>query len=272
MSKMVHLELKKALAIVTLKRPKKKNALTFEMLKSLSDIGESLKHKSEIRCVILQGCDGVFCSGIDITSFASLANDRQFLKTIMAPLDGKPYNQMQMPCMIWKELEVPVIAVLEGPVFGAGLQLALGADIRIAASDAILSVMETKWGLIPDMGITQNLPQLMNYDTALYVTLTSKLINANESKNLGLITVCSEDPYQSSVAWAERILTKSPDAIRFTKSLYKKAWTNNTPENLKLEALLQTHLIGSPNQMEAVLANIEKRNPKFLCDGQLNAK
>ena len=128
----VKLELHENIATITLNRPEKKNALTFEMLQSLSEIGDTLKKDKALRCIIIRGAGGTFSSGIDITSFSFLASDKAFLQSIMTPIRGKPYNKMQKPCMIWSEIAVPVIAALEGPVFGAGLQLALGADIRIA--------------------------------------------------------------------------------------------------------------------------------------------
>ena len=268
----VNLELKDAIATVTLDRPEKKNALTFEMLQSLSEIGESLKKKQHLRCVIITGAGGTFSSGIDITSFSSLATNKKFLKSIMTPLYKKPYNKIQKPCMIWNEIPVPVIAALEGAVFGAGLQLALGADIRIAAPNAVFSIMETKWGLIPDMGISQHLPKLVNYDQALLATLTSELIHANEAKNIGLVTHCSKNHYSRSIRLAKELTNKSPEAMAFAKKLYIESWLKKTQSNLKLEAILQTKLVGSPNQMEAVLANIEKRNPKFFIGKNSNEK
>jgi enoyl-CoA hydratase/carnithine racemase len=272
MSEFIKFELKNNIATITINRPKKKNALTFEMLQRLTDIGESLKSENNLLCVLITGKDGIFCSGIDITNFATLATNKTFLNSLIEPLNGLPYNTMQKPCIIWQELAVPVIAILEGPVFGAGLQLALGADIRIAAPNAELSVMETKWGLIPDMGITQTLPKLMNYDQALLATLTSTLINAKKACELGLITICTESPYQKGIKLAEEFGYKSPDALRAAKTLYKKAWRETNTDNLQLEALLQKQLIGSANQMEAVFANIEKRRPNFSKQPICNAK
>ena len=263
MSDHVELELKNKIAIIKLNRPEKKNALTLEMLQRLIKIGDDLKTEDNLSCVLILGKAGVFCSGIDVTNFLSLATDKELLKSLLAPLKGRAYNKMQKPCIIWQELAVPVIAILEGPVFGAGLQLALGADIRISAPTAKFSIMETKWGLIPDMGITQTLPKLMNYDKALLATLTSNLIDAEKAYELGLTTICTENPYKKGVELAEELSSKSPDALRASKTLFRKAWRTPNTDNLQLEALLQTQLIGSSNQMEAVFANIEKRQPKF---------
>lgn len=272
MSEFIEFELKNNIAIIKLNRPAKKNALTFEMLQRLTEIGDSLKNEMNLSCIIIAGKPGIFCSGIDVSNFAALASDKKFLNSLMVPLEGQPYNKMQKPCMIWQELTVPVIAILEGPVFGAGFQLALGADIRISDTTAQISIMETKWGLIPDMGITQNLPKLMNYDQALLTTLSSNLIKAKKAKKLGLITICTDEPYQKGILLAKEFATKSPDALRATKTLYRKAWKESNVDHLKLEALLQTELIGSPNQMEAVFANIEKRTPNFQKLQTPNAK
>ena len=272
MSEFVEFELKNNIAIIELNRPEKKNALTLEMLQNLTKIGDHLKTEDNLSCVLITGKAGVFCSGIDVTNFLSLANDKELLNSLLAPFEGKPYNKMQKPCIIWQELAVPVIAILEGPVFGAGLQLALGADIRIAAPTAEFSIMETKWGLIPDMGITQTLPKLMNYDQALLATITSTLISARKAYELGLITVCAENPYEKGFKLVEELCSRSPDALRAAKTLYKKAWQKANIENLQLEALLQTKLIGSANQMEAVFANIENRRPNFSRHSLSNAK
>ena len=272
MTEFIKFELKNNIARVAINRPKKKNALTLEMLQKLADVGERLKSESNLLCVLITGKNGIFSSGIDITNFATLANNKTLLNSLMNPLEGVPYNTMQKPCIIWQELPVPVIAILEGPVFGAGLQLALGADIRISAPTAEFSIMETKWGLIPDMGITQTLPKLMNYDQALLATLTSTLINAKKAYELGLITICTEHPYEKGIKLVEELSSKSPDALRAAKTLYKKAWQKANIENLQLEALLQTKLIGSANQMEAVFANIENRRPNFSRHSLSNAK
>ena len=272
MSEFVEFELKNNIAIIRLNRPEKKNALTLEMLQNLTKIGDNLRTQDNLSCVLITGKAGVFCSGIDVTNFLSLANDKELLNSLLAPFEGKPYNKMQKPCIIWQELAVPVIAILEGPVFGAGLQLALGADIRISSTTAEFSIMETKWGLIPDMGITQTLPKLMNYDQALLATLTSTLINTEKAHELGLITICTENPYKEGLKLADELSSKSPDALRATKTLYRKAWEKANVDSLQLEALLQTQLIGSSNQMEAVFANIENRRPNFNKHSLSNAK
>ena len=270
MTKFVKLKIKKNIATITLNRPEKKNALTFEMLEKLTQIGNSLKKNDGLKCVIIQGTERVFSAGIDISNFATLAHDKKFLNKIMKPVEGSESNKMQMACTIWQDLEIPVIAVLEGPTFGAGLQLALGADIRIASKDTLISIMETNWGLIPDMGITTFLPALIGYDQAMRLTMTSEIIDASTARELGLITICANNLAQETTNLIQNITSKSPDAIKCVKKLYKSVWPKASSKSLHYEAMLQTKLIGTENQMEAVMANFEKRRPKFVMQKNVN--
>ena len=264
MSENINLKITDSIAKITLNRPEKRNALTFEMIDTLGSIGKSLKGMREVRCVVIEGTDKTFSAGIDVQNFASISQNKKLLTEIMTPIPGSKSNKMQMSCTIWSELLVPVIAVLEGPCFGAGLQLALGADIRIASEEALLSIMEVKWGLIPDMGISAFLPRLLTYDQALNLTLTSDIIDSKKALELGLVTICTSDSKQELKKLVDKIISKSPSAIEATKKLYYKSWHNQYSENLHYEALLQTKLIGTANQMEAVIANFEKREAKFV--------
>ena len=158
---------------------------------------------------------------------------------------------------------MPVIAAVHGPAFGGGLQIALGADIRYVRPDAQLSVMEIKWGLVPDMSGTQTLRHLTSLDVAKELAFTGKIINGTEAVELGLATRVSENPLEEALATAREIASKSPDAIRAVKRLLNDSVQSTLADGLRLEAKLQASLIGSPNQVEAVRANLEKREPKF---------
>ena len=160
--------------------------------------------------------------------------------------------------MVWKRLPVPVIAAVHGVAFGGGLQIALGADIRIVAPDARFCVMEVKWGLIPDMGLTQTLVDLVRLDVAKELTFTGRVVGAEEAVQLGLATRIAADPLAAALALANEIAGKSPDAIRAAKRLLEETWRAPPGAGLPLEASLQAALIGSPNQVEAVRANFEK--------------
>jgi len=157
---------------------------------------------------------------------------------------------------------VPVIAALHGVAFGAGMQLALGADIRIAAPETRLSIMETRWGLIPDMGLTKLLPGLMRADQALELILSARVVAAPEAQALGLVTRLAADPLAAARETARAVAARSPEAVRGAKRLVRQAWPGDDA-HLALEARLQAAIIGAPNQIEAVMAGMQKRDPKF---------
>ncbi len=161
--------------------------------------------------------------------------------------------------MIWKRLPVPVIAAVHGVAYGGGCQIALGADIRIASPDAKISVMEIKWGLIPDMSLTQTLRDLVPLDVAKELTFSGRVLSGTEAQALGLVTRVADDPLQAALDLAREIAGKSPDAIRAAKQLFEVAWHADPATGLNLEQSLQGSLIGTPNQIEAVKANFEKR-------------
>lgn len=252
------------IATVTLNRPAKKNAMSFEMMAELVETANTLAATDGLRAVILTGADSCFCSGIDLESLMSMAPQMDKVRDeILNPPKGASANRFQAPITIWASLNVPVIAALEGVVYGAGAQLALGADFRIAAPGAKLSIMEAKWGLIPDMGISQSLPKLMRADAAMELIMTGRVLEANEALNLGLITRIADDPLNAALEFARKIAGKSPDAIKASKQLVNGTWGCGE-DGLKLEAKLQAAIIGQPNQMEMVMATMGKRAPKFI--------
>jgi len=159
---------------------------------------------------------------------------------------------------------VPVIAAVHGTCFGAGLQIVLGADVRIAAPDARLSVMESKWGLVPDMAITSTLPRLLPIDLAKELTYTARIVSGAEAAELGLVTRVAADPLAAARGLAAEIAGRSPDAVRAAKRLYNEAWHAPVEDGLLLEAQLQRGLIGSPNQLAAVRAGMSKQPAHFI--------
>jgi enoyl-CoA hydratase/carnithine racemase len=242
-------------------RPEKMNALDLAMCKGLIAVGEALMLDRSVRAVVLRGEGRAFCAGLDFPSMMSLApEDRGWF---FGRTSSSPANMVQQPGWIWKQLPMPVIAVVHGATFGGGLQIALGADIRIAAPDVQLSVMEIKWGLIPDMSGTQTLRDLVRLDVAKELTWTGRIVGAIEAKELGLVTRVADDALAVARALAKEIASKSPDAIRTGKKLIEASWRGDSRAGLELEAELQRTLLGSENQMEAVTANFQKRTPIF---------
>jgi enoyl-CoA hydratase/carnithine racemase len=193
----------------------------------------------------------------------SLMSDPSDLPVLVERLGAGPPTWFQRAAYDWTRVPVPVIAAIHGNCLGGGLQIALGADIRIAAPDARLSVMEVKWGLIPDMAITRALPRLVGIDVAKELTYTGRVFSGEEALGLGLVTRVSEDPLASAKALAAEIAQRSPDAIRAAKRLFDEAWTGPAEVTLALEAELQRGLIGSPNQLAAVMAGMAKEPAHF---------
>jgi enoyl-CoA hydratase/carnithine racemase len=259
----IRVELRDGVAEVVLNRPDKMNAMDLPMFDALAEAGERLARTPGLRAVILCGAGATFCAGLDTGQMAALAGRLDTLRQdLLQPPAGRADNRFQRPCTVWSEVPVPVIAAIRGVAFGAGLQLALGADLRIAAPDARLSVMEARWGLIPDMGLTRALPRLMRADQALELMLSARVVDAAEAVALGLVTRLAEDPLAEARALAGRLAGVSPQVLAGAKRLVAAAW-GERPEALRLEAELQAAIIGSPNQIEAVTARLSGRAPRF---------
>lgn len=262
MTERLDIEIDRHIAIVRLNRPKKHNAIDMEMFDAIIAAGDEISADSNIRAVILTGAGDHFCAGIDLSVFKgkgiSAAGSGR-----MEPVENSPANFFQKAAYAWREIPVPVIAAIKGVAFGGGLQIALGADIRYATADAQLSVMEIKWGLVPDMAISVTAHHLLSVDKAKELAFTGRIISGSEACAVGLVTDIKEDPLASAIELAEQIAARSPQAIRAIKRLFDEAWHSNTGESLRLEATLQSTLMGAPNQLEAVMANLQKREPEF---------
>lgn len=274
MSDRVTIDLKAGVADVRLNRPDKMNAIDSAMFEALTEAGQQLAKEPSVRAVVLTGEGRGFCAGLDMASFAGMASGERKPRRdepessgndggLLAKSDESPATVAQNAAWVWRTLPVPVIAGLHGVAYGAGLQIALAADMRIVSPDARLSIMEIKWGLVPDMTGTQTLRHLVRDDVARELTYTGRIISGLEARELGLATQVDENPQQAAYEIAMEIASKSPSAIRADKELLNAASLISLEEGLRLEARLQGGLIGKPNQIEAVRANMEKRAPKF---------
>jgi enoyl-CoA hydratase/carnithine racemase len=232
------------------------------MFEALIEAGETLAQDADVRAVVMRGAGDNFCAGIDLSVFQG-SGLSGIDKDAFKPRDGSPANFFQSAAFVWRELPVPVIAAIKGVAFGAGLQIALGADIRYAAPDARLSIMEIKWGIIPDMAITATLRDVMPADRAKELSLTGRIVSGSEAGTIGLITAVHDDPLDAARTLASEIAGKSPDASRAIKTLVNTSWHDSIEAALQREAKLQMSLLGKPNQTEAVTANLEKRAPDF---------
>lgn len=254
-------------ADVRLNRPEKMNALDGAMFQALTETGRKLATESGVRAVVLSGEGRAFCAGLDFGSFSAMAGSGGGGAggggSLLSRDAASPANAAQLAAWVWQELPVPVVAAVHGVAYGGGLQIALGADIRFVAPDARLSVMEIKWGLVPDMSGTQTLRHLVRLDVAKELTFTGRVVSGEEAVALGLATHVADDPRAAAMALACEIATRSPAAIRAGKKLLNGAVSGSVEEGLRLEETLQRSLIGRPSQVEAVKANLEKRAPDF---------
>jgi enoyl-CoA hydratase/carnithine racemase len=257
----VRVEVADHVATVTLNRPDKHNALDVPMFDGIIAAAEELRATPGVRAVVLHGDGPSFCSGLDVAGVMASSPDGN---AITERLEEASPNWFQRAAYEWVRLPVPVIAAIHGNCLGGGLQIALGADIRIAAPDARLSVMEVKWGLIPDMSITRTLPRLVGIDVAKELTFTARVFSGEEAATLGVVTRLAEDPLASAFELAAEIAGRSPDAVRAAKRLFEEAWTEGVETTLGLEAELQQGLIGSPNQIAAVTAGFTKQPAEFV--------
>jgi enoyl-CoA hydratase/carnithine racemase len=254
-------------ADVRLVRADKMNALDLAMFQALIDTAETLKTAKGLRAVVISGEGRAFCAGLDMGRFEAMkegssASGGTAQHDIVARTYGQA-NRAQQAVWGWRLLPVPVIAAVHGVAFGGGFQLALGADMRFVAPDTRMSIMEIKWGLVPDMAGTPILPHLVRDDVLRDLTYTGRIFSAQEALGWGLATRICDDPHKEALEAAREIAGKNPDAIRANKRMFNDLMGDAGPA-LMAESVEQKKLSGSPNQKEAVRANLEKRAPKFV--------
>jgi len=262
MSERVTTNIDNHVATVMLNRAAKRNAVDLAMFSALAETAKSLHNNPSVRAVVLYGDGGHFCAGID-TAFFQNDGDDVSLAEMLEPVEGSTSNVFQSAATVWHELPVPVLAALQGTVFGAGLQIAMGADLRYASPDVRMSIMEIKWGLIPDMGITTTLPGVVLQDRVRELAYTGREFSADEALEFGFVTEVTADPLGKAQDVATEIANKSPDAIRAIKKLVNESWKDDPANSLRREAALQAAVMAGENQTEAICANIEKRPPRF---------
>ena len=256
----VSIEYKDHIAHVTLTRGDKMNALDPEMVQAIIAAGQEVA-ASDARAVVLSGEGKSFCAGLDLMSLAKLSqvDPEEWLMT----RSHHDANEMQEVAMVWRRVPVPVIVAIQGAAYGGGLQLALGADIRIAAPDAKLSVMEMKWGIVPDMGGMVFLPKLLRSDILRRLTYTAEVVQAPQALDWGLVTELADDPMARAQELAAQIALKGPNAIRAAKRLIERAEAEDREAVLLAESTEQVPLIGKPEQMEVIAAQMGGRKPVF---------
>jgi len=267
MERRVSISISEGVADVRLVRADKMNALDGAMFEALVAATDRLSREKGLRAVVLSGEGRAFCAGLDMGRFAAMkegggngipGGEKRDLTVRTHGLA----NFAQQAVWGWRQLPVPVIAAIHGVAFGGGFQLTLGADMRFLSPDTRMSIMEIKWGLVPDMAGTPILASLVRDDILRELTFTGRIFSAQEAQAYGLATRITDDPRAAAFEVAREIANKSPDAVRAAKRMLNNLSVDPGPA-LLAESVEQQKLLGSPNQTEAVRANIDRRAPRF---------
>jgi enoyl-CoA hydratase/carnithine racemase len=245
----IKLEIKDGIAHVTLDRADKRNALDMAMFRAVDETSRRLRKDRSIRAVIVRGAGEDFCSGLDVKS---MMNSRSAAVKLLAKWLPGSSNRAQRVSTNWRRIPAPVIMAIHGRCWGGGLQIALGADFRIVSPDATLSVMEGKWGLIPDMGGNLALRELVAKDVAMKLTMTAEVISAQQALDIGLVTAIADDPLAEASALAQQIAERSPDAVAAVKRLYHRNWNRPGRHMLAKESFYQLRILPGKNRIRAV--------------------
>ncbi|WP_149361850.1 crotonase/enoyl-CoA hydratase family protein [Lolliginicoccus suaedae] len=253
-------------AHVALARPDKLNGLTLDMLAELVEVAGKIKQDRSVRAVILTGEGGSFCAGLDFPS--ATKEPKRIAKYFVpvpsfVPLPGRGTNMFQRACWAWRELPVPVVAAIHGHCYGGGLQLALAADFRFAAPDAELSVLEAKWGIIPDMTGTATLRELVGIDVAKLLTMTGKMLTGSEAGELGLVTEVHDDPAAAAQKLVDVLVQQSPDAVAGAKKIFNAAWSGSPERAFAAERRTQLRLLTGENSKIARKARMKGQQPEY---------
>ncbi len=268
MSERVKYEITDGVADVRLVRSEKMNALDDAMFSSLIETGDELARNSDVRAVVLSGEGRAFCAGLDMGNFQRMKESGESgaasgpRRTLSERTHGIT-NRAQYAVWVWHKMPVPVIAAVHGTAFGGGFQVALGADIRYVAPDTKLSIMEIKWGLVPDMAGIQLMRGLARDDIIRELTYSGRIFSGKEAFEYGFATRVSETPLEDALATAKEIASKNPHAIEASKRMFNDASDRDAAEVLMSESVEQDRLIGSQNQIEAVMSTMEKRPGKY---------
>jgi len=262
----IDLQISNHIAHVRFARPEKMNALDDKMFAAIHQLDEHLRADPSIRVVVVSGDGGNFCAGLDKSNFANMLSADNSQQSVVSDLSMRTKgiaNDPQFAVWMWRELPMPVIAAVEGVAFGGGLQLALGADIRFASPDSRYSIMELKWGIVPDMSSSQILRHLVRDDVIRELTYTARIFDAKQAHQWGFVTDVCDSPVEHALAVAQKIVTMNPEAVRAAKKLIDESYYVDAAEGLLRESQAQERVMGTKNQIEAVMSGMEKRAPDY---------
>ncbi len=248
------------IAHVRLTRPEKLNALTLDTLHELIATARELRKDKTLRVVVLSGEGESFCAGLD---FGSVLRNPPGIVRAFTPSPLRGTNAFQEACWAWRRLPVPVIAAVSGHCYGGGLQIALAADFRVAAPDSEWSVLEGRWGLIPDMSGIQSLKELVGIDVAKKLTMTAAMLNGHQARELGLATELADDPVARAFDLADELAARSPDAVAAAKRLFNSSWNSSPRRTFARERVEQLFLLAAANTSAAREAAFKRVAPAF---------
>ena len=257
MNDRVSISIADQIADVRLTRADKMNAIDPAMFEAIGQAIDELAAMRDVRCVVLSGEGRAFCAGLDMASMqaggSGTGRERNDQGSILP----------QHVTWGWRNLPMPVIAAVHGVAFGGGFQIMAGADIRIAAPGSRFAVRESYWGLVPDMAGWPIWRGLVRDDVLRELAYTAREFDADEALRHGFVTRIADDPHAAAMELATTIAGRSPHAIRGIKRLANMAHDADPRALLQAETEEQVAVIGKPNMMEAVAANIGKRAPVF---------
>lgn len=266
MSDRVTVSIADGIADVRFNRADKRNALDREQFAAIAEMGERVKHERGVRVVVVSGEGESFCAGLDFSIFGEMAGGGTGGSNRGNPgaLSASGMTHLgQQVCWVWQEIEVPVIAAVHGHALGGGLQIMLGADLRIVHPDTKLSVRELHWGITPDMTGTFMLSRLVRNDIARELTYTARVFDGREAAEIGLVTRLSDSPRETAIEIAGEIAARNPNGVRGAKALFNRMFLADASGQLAMEREVIGSLIGSPNQVEAITANLQNRAAVF---------
>ncbi len=248
------------IANVTLNRSDKLNALNFKMFKELDNVIKKIKKDKSIRAVVIRGKGTDFCTGLDIKTIINKPLD--VVKLLFKWLPGNA-NLAQRVTLGWQDLPIPVIAQIQGRCWGGAMQIVLGADYRIAHTDSSLAIMESRWGLCPDMGASLQLAKLLPYDQALLLSSNAEPITASEAEKINLISLCTDNTEQQTQLLLNQLIAKSPDTLAAIKRLYQTSHGTNRRKTLARETFNQIKLLLKKNTKKAIKSSADNSNQNF---------
>ena len=263
----VIVEINNGVADVRINRPDKRNAVDSDVMNGLLAAIEQIKADKQVRVVVLSGEGKSFCAGIDMASFGDMVSGdltAEGAASAYDDLSAAGANRPQQLGWGWQELDIPVIAAVHGGAMGGGLNIALGADIRVMSPDAKLGFVEISFGLLPDMSATQSLRHLAKLDRIKELIFTGRKFTGEQAYEYGLATVLSDTPREDALAMAQTIARRNPDAIRAAKQLLNNSMTATIRQGLLAESDCSRALMGTPNQIEAIMSGFEGREPLFI--------